>query len=255
MNKSILLVYAHPDDETFSAGGTIAKYSSQGVDIRLVCATRGEAGKTAGYCSVEELGSMREKETREAAAVLGIKEVRFLDYHDKELGKANPVVITLQIANIMREHRPQVVITFGPDGSSGHQDHRAIHHFVVAAVRLAAQADVTELAGEPFKVPRVYFPAFSSRIRRALGHTDVADEDPETIIDTSAYAAKKIAALKCHRTQSGSFNKFLAMGEDKLNLFLSNEFFCLATEISNCKAPGTNDLFGECTDQGKAAAH
>ncbi len=253
--KSILLVYAHPDDESFSAGGTIAKYAAQGVEIRLLCATRGEAGKTAGVCEADQLGQIREAETREAAKVLGIREVHFLDYRDKELSKADPLEAALKIARVVREFRPEVVITFGPDGSSGHQDHIAIHHYTVSGLKLAARPDLPELPGEPFRVPRVYYPAFPSRIKKALGHADSNRSEPDTVIDTAAFATSKTAALKCHRTQGGSFNKFLAMGEEKMAYYLGREFFRLDPVVSRCQEPGRGDLFGDCPESGRAAAN
>ncbi|MDA8442502.1 MAG: PIG-L family deacetylase [Peptococcaceae bacterium] len=245
-NKSILFVYAHPDDESFSAGGTIAKYAAQGVDIRLVCATRGEAGKTAGVCEVEELGACREQELREAAKVLGINQIYFLDYRDKEVSMADPFAITVKIARIIRDFRPQVLITFGPDGSSGHQDHIAVHNYTLAAVRLAGQSHVPELPVEPYRVPRVYYVNFTSRIRKALGRLQDWPE-PDTLIDTSAFNDSKLTALKCHRTQSGSYHKFLAMGKDKMAYYLRQEAFLLNKEYSVCQTPGGSDLFGECT--------
>src|SRR5438552_8936582 len=84
----LLFLAAHPDDETFLAGGTIAKYAAAGAPIELVCATRGERGATADLCSIEELPRVREAEVREAARVLGIGHVELLPYEDKKLASA-----------------------------------------------------------------------------------------------------------------------------------------------------------------------
>ncbi|KJS48178.1 MAG: hypothetical protein VR66_15490, partial [Peptococcaceae bacterium BRH_c23] len=118
MAKQMLLIFAHPDDESFALGGTIAKYAEQGVTITLAVATKGEAGQTAGFCQKEELGLFREQELMSAAKVLGITEVIFLGYLDKEVPLAPPLEIVERLVRIIRTRRPQVVITFGADGAS-----------------------------------------------------------------------------------------------------------------------------------------
>jgi N-acetylglucosamine malate deacetylase 2 len=241
----LLLVFAHPDDESFTAGGTIAKYAHQGVDIHLLVATKGEAGKTADYCKIEELGAFRERETLDAAKVLGINNVNFLGYRDKELSKADPLEVSLKIAGYIRKVRPQVVITFGPDGSSGHQDHKAIHYYTIAALGLAKNPDIEGLGDQPFEVSRLYYAGFPSKVRLALGRTEFLGPEPNFSIDTTAFVDTKLAAMQCHRTQSGSLNKFKSMGEDKLAYFMKQEYFRLAEEYSSESRSGGTDLFAE----------
>src|SRR5512136_1653190 len=118
MTRTLLAIFAHPDDESFGAGGTLAKYAAEGTRVALICATRGEAGIEG--MSPEEAGQVREQELRTAAATLGLAEVRFLGYGDGELAQADPERVVAQLVSAMRDIRPHVVITFGPDGISGH---------------------------------------------------------------------------------------------------------------------------------------
>src|SRR5215469_7836282 len=83
----LLFIFAHPDDETFSAG-TIAKYATAGVEVGLICATRGERGSTGDLCSIDELPRVREAEVREAARILGVRRVEMLPYEDQKLWTA-----------------------------------------------------------------------------------------------------------------------------------------------------------------------
>ena len=156
MARQMLLIFAHPDDESFALGGTIAKYAEQGVTITLVAATKGEAGKAAEICKPEELGLIREQELLRAAEILGIAEVVFLGYRDKEVPIAPPLEIVEKLVRIIRKIRPQVVITFGADGASGHRDHRAIHHFTKAAIQLAKES-VEPDWGNTYTLPRLCY--------------------------------------------------------------------------------------------------
>ena len=138
---------AHPDDETFGTGGTLAYYASQGVEVHLVCATRGEVGDVdekylKGFNSISE---RRENELRCAAEKLGLKAVHFLGYRDSGMPgspdnqhplalAAQPVEkVAAQVAHYFRLLKPQVVITFDPIGGYRHPDHIAIHNATVKA--------------------------------------------------------------------------------------------------------------------------
>lgn len=165
--KSILVVLAHPDDETFGMGGTLALYAQRGVDVNLVCATRGEVGDVSegmldGYASVAEL---REHELTEAARILGIKNVDFLGYrdsgmpgspdnqHPQALAAAALDEVAGKVVNYIRKYRPQIVLTFDPIGGYRHPDHIAIQ-------RAAEKAFYA--AGDPAFYPGE-FPAFSPK--------------------------------------------------------------------------------------------
>ncbi|MBZ0305414.1 MAG: PIG-L family deacetylase, partial [Anaerolineae bacterium] len=129
--QRMLVVLAHPDDESFPLGGTLAKYAALGVQVMLICATKGEAGIPG--LPEEQVAYLRERELRAAADVLGLFDVQFLGWQDGELAKVDENTVTQQLIAVLREIQPQVVITFGPDGISGHPDHIAVHHWVTAA--------------------------------------------------------------------------------------------------------------------------
>jgi len=121
-----MAVLAHPDDESLGFGGTLARCSSDGVETFLVTATRGERGRYRGHAPGDaqhpgpvELGRIRERELRAAAASLGVREVSLLDYRDGDLDRANPREAVERIAAHIRRVRPHVVITFGAEGAYG----------------------------------------------------------------------------------------------------------------------------------------
>src|SRR5689334_24964045 len=123
-SATLLAILAHPDDESLGFGGTLAKYAAAGVDVHLLTATRGEAGRygnirptDTGHPGREKLGEIREAELRAAAATLGIKTVSLLDYEDARLDEADPREAILRIAGHVRRLKPAIVLTFGPDGA------------------------------------------------------------------------------------------------------------------------------------------
>lgn len=139
-----MAVLAHPDDESLGVGGTLAKYASEGVETFLVTATRGERGRYRGHRDDERhpgpltLGTIRESELRAAASALGIRELSLLGYRDQELDRADPQEAVARIVSHLRRTRPDVVVTFGPDGAYGHPDHIAICQYTTAALVAAA---------------------------------------------------------------------------------------------------------------------
>ena len=145
MNLKLMAILAHPDDESLGMGGTLAKYAAEGVDVALLTATRGERGRFHGHRAEEEehpgaaaLAGIREQELRAAVSVLGVRRVSLLDYPDQQLACANPHEAIASIACELRRSRPDVVVTFGPDGAYGHPDHIAISQFTTAATMVAA---------------------------------------------------------------------------------------------------------------------
>lgn len=169
-SKRLLAVLAHPDDESFGIGGTLAFYAHQGVRVDLFCATRGEAGDVdesfrQGGLTVAQV---REKELHCAAETLGICQVILPGYRDS--GMAGSVAhqhpqalirqpteqVALQVADWIRKLQPQVVITFDPSGGYMHPDHIAIHRATLRAVALAA-GSFPDLAGRPFQVQKLYY--------------------------------------------------------------------------------------------------
>ena len=136
----LLGVFAHPDDETFCAGGTFARYAGQGAEIMVVSATRGQAGqiRDAAAGNRRTIAAVREAELRLACERLGITKVRCLDHVDGTLADAGFPALVDEVAEVIREFRPDVVITFGPDGGYGHPDHVTISAATTAACQRAA---------------------------------------------------------------------------------------------------------------------
>lgn len=211
---SLLAIFAHPDDESFTVGGTLARYAAEGVEVSLLCATRGEAG-IEGIGS-EEAARVREQELWAACAVLGVREVRFLGYHDGALAKADPTEVTVRMAQVMRELRPQVVITFGPDGISGHPDHVAVSQLATAAL--------DAVAGEGF-VRRLYYVGPSPATEQGCGVPAGEVGEGMVSIDIGHYREAKVRAMQCHRSQHQPFPGETAGEAERL---VCHEFFRLA---------------------------
>jgi LmbE family N-acetylglucosaminyl deacetylase len=142
--RRLLGVFAHPDDEVFCAGGTLARYTASGAEAMVVSATRGEAGqiRDASRASRRTLGTVREAELRESCARLGVAHVRCLDHLDGSLASADRAALTMEVVHILDDFRPDAVITFGPDGAYGHPDHLAIGEVTAEAVIAAGDPDV-----------------------------------------------------------------------------------------------------------------
>jgi N-acetylglucosamine malate deacetylase 2 len=187
---SLLAIFAHPDDESNAAGGTLARYAREGADVTLVSATRGEMG-IAGLAP-EAAGAVRERELRAAAAALGAHEVRLLGYRDGELANANEQEAVARIIALLRELKPQVVLTFGPDGISGHPDHVAVSRWVTAAFDASAAAQ------------KLYYVAPSSATQQACGvpPARAAMGGPVAAIDVGQDLQAKSQAMRCHVSQS-----------------------------------------------------
>ena len=150
----LLAIFAHPDDETFGLGGTMAHYSGRGMPVTMVCATRGEVGEISegSAATPETLGQYREQELRDAMEVLGVSDVRFLEYRDSGMygtpenadprafvnAPADTVVESL--VRIIRERQPEVIVTWDESGGYGHPDHIATYHHATAACGAAADA-------------------------------------------------------------------------------------------------------------------
>jgi len=135
----LLGVFAHPDDEVFCAGGTLAKYVSLGSEAMVVSATRGQAGqiRDAGAATRRTLGQVRERELQQACSILGVQHALCLDYPDGQLAGVDRVALSEEVLRIARDFRPDVLITFGPEGAYGHPDHIAISEATTEAFRRA----------------------------------------------------------------------------------------------------------------------
>jgi N-acetyl-1-D-myo-inositol-2-amino-2-deoxy-alpha-D-glucopyranoside deacetylase len=254
-SNSFLLVYAHPDDETFGNAGTMAEAVARGVPVTLICATRGEAGDSSipGLDQPEVLGAVRERELREAMAALGVTDVRLMEYRDsgmpgspenadpRALINADPEVLADQFVVAIRSIQPATVATFGPDGIYGHGDHLIIHRAMVAAVERAAQPGYRPELGSPWVVPAFYFTAtprdellalFEQRNNPGNGmpaemHALMGTPREEIThwLDISRHGPAKHAAYLAHRTQTGDGGPIAGLDQAELDRRLSRETY------------------------------
>ena len=236
---TLLAVLAHPDDESFGMGGTLAHYARRGCDVYLVCATRGEAGDVdsehlRGFDSISEL---RESELRCAAEKLGLKEVFFLPYRDSGMkGSADnqhpsaqinaPVEeVAGKVVQYIRDIKPDIVLTFDPIGGYRHPDHIHIHNATVMAFEHAADPAFHLESGTPYQPGKLYFHTFPRWfLRVAVNIMPLFGKDPTRFgrngdIDMKSIAEVnfptharidirdvlhiKEAASACHASQGG----------------------------------------------------
>lgn len=234
MALKLLCVLAHPDDESLGLGGILAKYAAEGIETYLVTATRGEQGwfgPPEENPGPTELGKVREEELREAAKILGIREVNILEYCDGELHKADQAVLIRQIVGHIRRIRPDVVVAFDHNGVYGHPDHIAATRAATAAAVAAADANFHEPDGlAPHTVSKLYYFAWTREVQeayeKAFGELVMRIEGVErravpwphwtvsTWIDTEAYWETVWEAIRCHRSQLPGYQKLLDLPDE-----------------------------------------
>ncbi len=263
---TLMAIFAHPDDEAFGTGGTLAKYAAEGNDVYLVTATRGEAGQIAepDLATTANLPYVREQELRCACQIYGIHPPRFLDYVDGQLPIVHQGQAVGKLVRIIRELRPQVLITFGPNGIYGHYDHIAVHRWATIAVDLAADPDCfpDRLADscQPHRVSKVYFRALPQEQVAAMSEGDkpaavtmdgvpfyfVGQRRDEitTVIDVSDYAETKLCSIQCHTTQVGRHSPFADTPDEvKRQPWFQTEHFILAHSTVGWPEGVETDLF------------
>ncbi len=241
--KKMLLVFAHPDDESFSVAGTVAKYVKAGWQVDLICATRGEAGDSGPYekASDEHLGMIRQKELEGSATLLGISSVTFLGYKDGKLAEEQPGELEDKIYLKMEELVPDCVITFDTAGGSNHPDHIKICYATTFAFQKYAmwihnlikdQKDYDEdlepklyyacmpASAIQFLIKKKIFPAESF----GAPWRGIEDKFITTVINIKGYGSVKRKAIMAHISQRAILNKYLTLSN---NPFLSFEYFML----------------------------
>lgn len=240
---SLLLSFAHPDDETFMAAGTIRRYLDEGVQVALVCGTRGEEGTPGDppLCSHAELGAFREQELRNAMAAVGLTELHFLGYHDRHFGDAPADRVREQLVSCIRQFRPQVVMTFDPNGANLHPDHVAISRFTSDAIGAAADARWFPELGAAHQVDRLVWqtPMYVWQLSR----TERLAEQPgvDFLFDVSRWRDQKSTALRAHGTQQKGISRLFFEPADSAEI-LSLEGFRQAWGPPLVKRP-SDDLF------------
>jgi len=230
----LLCVLAHPDDESLGLGGILAKYGKEGIETYLITATHGEMGwfgPPDENPGPRELGKIREGELREAAKVLGLREVTILEYHDGQLDRADQGIFTQQIIAHIRRIRPHVVVTFDQNGVYGHPDHIAATRAATAATVAAADTDFKEPSGlPPHTVSKLYYFAWTEEVavayEKAFGELVMEINGVErravlwphwaisTWIDTEAHWQTVWDAIRCHRTQLPGYEKLLNLPDE-----------------------------------------
>ena len=248
MNKNIensdkptlLAVLAHPDDESFGMGGTLALYARRGVAVHLICATRGEVGEVEAerLDGFDSLAELREGELRCAASKLGLAGVHFLDYRDSgmtgSVENRNPLALANapieevagKVVHFMRRLRPQVVLTFDPIGGYRHPDHVAIHEATQKAFKAAGDPQAYPGNLPPYQPEKLYYHTMPRKIMRwavrlmplfgadphhwgqngDIDLVSVVQEDfpVHARIDYEQVADRKVAASECHASQGGA---------------------------------------------------
>jgi len=203
-HSRILAVFAHPDDET-PAAPLLAKCAAEGCDVFLALVTSGQKGNAnTSIPPGEELGAVREQEARCAAAALGIHEPIFLRFMDGELSQpAVAPAIVARLRQLFDDLRPQDVITWGPDGGSGHPDHRAVSNLVTQVFQNQSvlQSPPQRLFYVAFPESLFRHPKLPALFRQAPLSPGMADQFVTAVIDGSAYAGAAVRAIRCHQTQ------------------------------------------------------
>jgi len=211
MERHILVVFPHPDDEAFGVSGTLSLHAENGTPITYACLTLGEMGRNMGsppFANRETLPAFRKKELEEACKVMGIQDLRLLGFRDKTIEFEDEDLLADHISAIISETNPSLIITFYP-GYSVHPDHNACGAAVIRAVERLPLG----------QRPTVHCVAFSKNCEQEIGQPDVI-RDVSTVID------KKLAAIKAHRSQTeGLMQAATKRGGDALNWLKTERFW------------------------------
>jgi N-acetyl-1-D-myo-inositol-2-amino-2-deoxy-alpha-D-glucopyranoside deacetylase len=273
-DRRLLLVHAHPDDESINNGATMARYAAEGAHVTLVTCTLGERGEVIppglGHLSGAALGGHRLGELKEAMRALGVTDFRLLGgagrYCDSGMmglpdnddpgcfWQADVDRAAGLLAEVILEIRPQVLVTYDDDGGYGHPDHIQAHRVAMRAVELAAE--------QGWDVPKVYW----NRVPRSVAEESfarldgdlpglpfdkaatvadvpgvVADEQVTTEIDGTAYAAAKAAAMRAHVTQVTVAEPYFVLSNGLAQPLFTTEYY----ELVRGERPGRreSDLF------------
>lgn len=282
-DQRLLLVHAHPDDESIGQGATMAKYAAEGRGVTLVTCTAGEMGEILvpelehlAADQSDRLGEHRKEELAAAMAELGVTDHRFLGgfgtyrdsgmaWHEDGHAIGDPEVIARHpnafwnadlteaadhLVAVIREVRPQVLVTYDQFGGYGHPDHIQAHRVATYAASLAAVPSYRKDLGEPWDIAKIYWGAMSESRMRAglralrdagdtttfegmdpdgpLPHFVTADEDLAACVDATDHVERKLAAMRAHATQITTDGPFFALSNNVGAVAWGLEFFRLA---------------------------
>ena len=287
-DRRLLLVHAHPDDESINNGATMAKYAAEGAHVTLVTCTLGEEGEVIppGLAHLapdreDTLGPYRTGELAAAMKELGVTDHRFLggpgrfrdsgmmgveqNHRAGAFWAADLDEAAAHLVEVIREVRPQVLVTYDPDGGYGHPDHIQAHRVAMRGAELAADAAFRPGLGEPWRIAKTYWNRVPrtvaeesfARLRDALPELPfsasaaiddvpgvVDDSVITTEIDGSAYAAAKAAAMRAHATQITVTEPWFVLSNDLAQPLFTTEYYELVG-AERAGAPDTRetDLF------------
>lgn len=262
---TLMAVFAHPDDEAFGTGGTLARYAAEKHNVFLVTATRGEAGGISepGLATPSNLPYVREQELQCSCKMYGINPPIFLDYQDGQLPIVHQGQAVGKLVRIIREIKPNVLITFGADGIYGHYDHIAVHRWSTIAFDLAADPDCFPNLDScsPHQVNKLYYLALDeeqvSNISQDGKPASVQmDGVPfnfigypkktiTTTIDIRKYSYAKRQGILCHASQVGRQNRFLDEFSSGIDSLFQQEYFILAKSTTKrCRGVEEDLLYG-----------
>jgi N-acetyl-1-D-myo-inositol-2-amino-2-deoxy-alpha-D-glucopyranoside deacetylase len=259
---TLMIVHAHPDDECISTGGIIPRYSAEGVRVVLVIATRGEEGEIVlpelDIPTVRaQFGRYRTAELEQSAIILGVSDLEILGYrdsgmvdtpsntHPESTNMADPDEVAGRIVKLVRQYKPQVLISYNEVGGYGHPDHIACHKATVAAFDAAGDGHRYADAGAPWTPAKLYYtnsprkPVLEAweRMREMgipspldnpqfdISRFTVPDEQVTTRIPIGPYLPQKVASMRVHRSQIQPDRFMLAVPQDLHPEFFGNEYF------------------------------
>ncbi|MER7371958.1 N-acetyl-1-D-myo-inositol-2-amino-2-deoxy-alpha-D-glucopyranoside deacetylase [Streptomyces lanatus] len=273
-DRRLLLVHAHPDDESINNGATMAKYTAEGARVTLITCTLGELGEVIPpelrHLTGAALGAHRLGELTAAMRELGVADFRLLGgkgrYGDSGmmgladnddpacLWQADVDAAAGTLAEVILEVRPQVLVTYDPDGGYGHPDHIQAHRIAMRAAELAADAgwEIPKIYWN--RVPRAVADAAFARLREDLpglpfGKSAAVDDVPgvvddariTTVIDGTAHAAAKAAAMRAHATQIEVAEPYFALSNELAQPLFTTEYYELVR--GEAGAETESDLF------------
>ena len=249
MTLTVLAVFAHPDDEGFGCGGTLAELVARGHNLTLICATNGDVGEISdpSLATPENLWQVRQGELRTAMDVTGIEDVRCLNYrdsgmagtddnaHPSSLFQAPDEKVVDQVSAVIREVRPDVVITHDPTGGYGHPDHVTICRHTVSAVercRTESGPLLYYLCFPRSAFQRMWQAMVDADIRPPFAADDIEalgtpDDEVTTARRVDKFVGVKKESLECHRTQIGRDGPFAQLSPQVLDEIMSIEYFQL----------------------------
>jgi len=237
----ILGITAHPDDEVGAFGGTLLRYHARGIETFVICLTPGQAATNRGDArSDEELAALRRAEFAASCRILQVTEAQILDYPDGGLSRADFFSVVGDLTRRVRELRPHVILSMGPEGAiTGHPDHAMASVFATMAFHWAARSDryPEQLRGglKPHRALKLYYSTASFTLP---DRQPISPPPCTATIDIAPFVQSKIEAFRAHSTQAPLMSRF----EKSMRKFGSRELFHLAATNQPAVLEAETDL-------------